>query len=107
MGRYEFIAVYIMASQRNGTIYVGVTSDLLQRGLEHREGRIDGFTKQYGCKLLVWWEQHSDMLTAIAREKHLKRFGRKQKLALIEANNPTWRDLYEDFLLPRHLRQDD
>lgn len=107
MGRYEFIAVYIMASQRNGTIYVGVTSDLLQRGLAHREGRIDGFTKQYGCKLLVWWEQHSDMPTAIAREKELKRFGRKQKLAMIEAPNPTWRDLYEDFLLPLHLRRDD
>jgi putative endonuclease len=107
MGRYEFIAVYIMASQRNGTIYVGVTSDLLQRGLAHREGRIDGFTTRYGCKLLVWWEQHGDMLTAIAREKKLKRFGRKQKLALIEATNPTWRDLYEDFLLPLHLRRDD
>ena len=65
------------------------------------------FTKLYGCKLLVWWEQHGDMLTAIAREKKLKRFRRAQKLALIEANNPTWRDLYEDFLLPLHLRQDD
>jgi len=107
VGRYDFIAVYIMASRRNGTIYVGVTSNLLQRGLEHREGRIGGFTREYGCKLLVWWEQHGDMLTAIAKEKKLKRFGRKQKLALIEANNPTWRDLYEDFLLPPHLRQHD
>lgn len=107
MGRYEFIAVYIVASQRNGTIYIGVTSNLLQRGLEHREGRRDGFSRKYECKLLVWWEQHGDMLTAIAREKQLKRFGRDQKLALIEAENPTWRDLYEDFLLPRHLRPDD
>jgi len=107
MGRYEFIAVYIMASQRNGTIYVGVTSDLLQRGLAHREGQIDGFTKKYGCNLLVWWEQHGDMPTAIARERELKRYGRKQKLALIEAENPTWRDLYEDFLLPLHLRRND
>jgi putative endonuclease len=107
VGRYEFIAVYIMASQPNGTIYVGVTSDLLQRGLDHREGRIAGFTTRYGCKLLVWWEQHGDMPTAIAREKELKRYGRKQKLALIEAQNPTWRDLYEDFLLPRRLRRED
>jgi len=106
MGRCEFIAVYIMASQRNGTIYVGVTSNLLQRGLAHREGRIDGFTKRYGCKLLVWCEELGDMATAIAREKELKRFGRKQKLALIEADNPTWRDLYEDFLLPPHLKRD-
>lgn len=107
MGRYEFIAVYIFASQRNGTVYVGVTSDLLQRGLEHREGRIDGFTRKYGCKLLVWWEQHGDMPSAIAREKQLKRFRRAQKLALIEKDNPQWRDLYEDFLLPPHLRRDD
>lgn len=107
MGRYEFIAVYIMTSQRNGTIYVGVTSNLLQRGLEHREGRVDGFTRRYGCKLLVWWEQHADMQSAIAREKELKRFGRKKKLGLIEARNPTWRDLYEDFLLPPQLRQQD
>ncbi len=107
MGRSAFIAVYIMASQRNGTIYVGVTSDLLQRGLEHREGRVEGFTQKYGCKLLVWWEQHSDMPTAIAREKEMKRYGRKKKLALIKAHNPTWRDLYEDFLLPRHLRREE
>ncbi|MEZ5973026.1 MAG: GIY-YIG nuclease family protein [Hyphomonadaceae bacterium] len=107
MGRYEFIAVYIMASRRNGTIYVGVTSNLLQRGHAHREGRIDGFTKRYGCKHLVWWEQLGDMPTAIAREKELKRFGRKKKLALIEAENPTWRDLYEDFLLPQHLKPND
>ena len=95
MGRYEFIAVYIVASQRNGTIYIGVTSNLLQRGLEHREARRDSFAREHGCKLLVWWEQHGDTLTAIAREKQLKRFGRNKKLALIEANNPTWRDLYE------------
>jgi putative endonuclease len=74
-----------------------------QRGFEHREGRFDGFAKKYGCTLLVWWEQHGDMLTAIAREKQLKRFTRAKKLALIEADNPQWLDLYEDFLLPRHL----
>ena len=82
--RYEFIATYIMASRRNGTLYVGVTSDLLQRGLEHREGRFDGFASKYGCNLLVWWEQHGDMPVAIAREKQLKRFGRAQKLALMD-----------------------
>lgn len=103
--RYDFIATYIMASRRNGTLYTGVTSDLLQRGLEHREGRFDGFAKKYGCRLLVWWEQQGDMLTAIAREKELKRFTRAKKLALIEAKNPQWLDLYEDFLLPRHLRR--
>ena len=98
-------AVYILASRRHGTLYVGVTSDLLQRGLEHREGRFDGFAKKYNCKLLVWWEQHGDMLSAIAREKQLKRFTRAKKLALIEADNPHWLDLYEDLLLPRHLRR--
>ena len=100
MARYDFIAVYIMASQRNGTLYTGVTSDLLQRGLDHREGRFDGFAKKYGCKLLVWWEQYSDMPSAIAREKDIKSLTRAWKLKLIEKKNPQWRDLYEDFLLP-------
>src|SRR5512147_353547 len=106
MARYEFIATYIMASRRNGTLYLGVTSDLLQRGLDHREGRFDGFSKKYGCRTLVWWEQHYEMNAAIAREKQIKAWERKWKLALIEKENPTWRDLYEDFLLPRHLRRD-
>ena len=100
MSRYEFIAVYLMASQRNGTLSLGVTSNLLQRGLEHREGRIAGFSAKYGCKRLVWWEQHGDMLSAIAREKDIKPWRRAWKLALIEKINPQWRDLYEDFLLP-------
>ena len=105
--KYGLIAVYIMANQRNGTLYVGVTSDLLQRGLDHRNGRFDGFAKKYGCALLVWWEQHSEMNEAIAREKQLKRYTRKKKLELVEADNPQWLDLYEDFLLPRHLRRDE
>lgn len=105
--KYDFIAVYIMASRRNGTLYVGVTSDLLQRGLDHREGRFEGFAKRYGCTRLVWWEQHSEMNEAIAREKQLKRFGRAQKLVLIETDNPQWLDLYEDLVLPRHLRRED
>ena len=104
---YDFIAVYIVASRRNGTLYVGVTSNLLQRGHEHRVGRYDGFAKKYGCKKLVWWEQHSDMRSAIEREKQLKRYGRAKKLELIERENPQWLDLYEDLLLPRHLRRDD
>jgi putative endonuclease len=106
MARFDLIAVYIMASKRNGTLYIGVTSDLISRGHDHRQGRFDGFAKKYGCKTLVWWEQHYDINEAIAREKQLKAWERKWKLALIEGNNPTWRDLYEDFLLPRHLRQE-
>jgi len=107
MARYDFIAVYLMASKRNGTLYLGVTSDLMQRGLEHREGRFEGFSRKYGCTLLVWWEQHGDLATAIAREKELKKWRRAWKLALIEKDNPQWRDLYEDLLLPQHLRRYD
>ena len=90
-------AVYIMASRKNGTIYVGVTSDLSRRAYEHREGLIAGFTKRYGCKLLVWYEMYDRMDEAIAREKQIKAGSRKRKLALVEAMNPTWRDLYGDF----------
>jgi putative endonuclease len=107
MARYDLIAVYLMASRRNGTLYLGVTSDLLNRGLEHREGRFPGFARKHGCKLLVWWEQQHDMASAIAREKTLKKWHREYKLNLIERENPQWRDLYEDLLLPRHLRKFD
>ncbi|MFC3174445.1 GIY-YIG nuclease family protein [Novosphingobium bradum] len=89
-------AVYIMANRRNGTIYVGVTSNLRQRAWQHREGALDGFTKEFGCKLLVWFELHATMEHAILREKQLKGGSRKRKLALIEAGNPTWRDLFAD-----------
>jgi putative endonuclease len=88
--------VYIMANKRNGTIYVGVTSDLPGRAWQHREGVADGFTKRYGCKLLVWFERHETMESAIIREKQIKAGNRKAKLALIEAENPTWRDLLAD-----------
>jgi putative endonuclease len=88
--------VYIMASKRNGTIYVGVTSNLVQRAWQHREGLVEGFTKQHGCKLLVWFEVHATMEYAITREKQLKGGSRKRKLALIEEMNPQWRDLYAD-----------
>lgn len=104
MARYDLIAVYIMASQRNGTLYLGVTTDLIRRGYEHRTGAYEGFAKKYGCKTLVWWEQHYDLNEAILRETRIKGWKRKWKLELIEKDNPTWRDLYEDFLLPRELR---
>jgi putative endonuclease len=89
-------AVYIMASQRNGTIYTGVTSNLPQRVWQHREGVVDGFTKERGCKMLIWYEQAETMERAIAREKQIKAGSRKKKLALIEGMNTAWRDLYED-----------
>ena len=82
-----------MASRRNGTLYVGVTSDLSRRGYEHREGLVVGFTKRYGCRLLVWYEYCERMDEAIAREKHLKAGSRADKTALIAAMNPAWRDL--------------
>ncbi len=87
--------VYIMASRRNGTLYVGVTSNIGRRAFEHRTGAIDGFTKRYGCKLLVWMEAHERMDEAIAREKQIKSGSRKDKLALIERDNPQWKDLFE------------
>jgi putative endonuclease len=90
--------VYIVASRRNGTLYVGVSSNLPQRVWQHRTGVVRGFTKRYGCKILVWYELHSTMLDAIAREKQIKGGSRKKKLALIEAINSTWRDLYEDLI---------
>jgi putative endonuclease len=86
--------VYIMASRRNGTLYTGVTSNLPKRIYEHREGLVSGFSKSYGCKLLVWFEVHETMESAIAREKQIKAGSRTKKLALIEAVNPNWKDLY-------------
>ncbi len=90
--------VYLMASDRNGTLYAGVTSDLIKRAFQHREGLVPGFTTKYGCKRLVWFEQHADMEAAILREKQIKAGSRARKLALIESTNPTWRDLYNDIL---------
>ena len=88
-------AVYIMANKRNGTLYTGVTSNLVQRVWQHREGLLPGFTTRYGCKLLVWYERHDDMTSAIEREIQIKAGSRRKKLALIEGSNPDWRDLYE------------
>lgn len=87
-------AVYIMASRRNGTLYTGVAANLVQRVAQHRESVIEGFTRQYGCKPLVYYEVHAEMLEAIAREKQIKAGSRRKKLALIEGMNPHWADLY-------------
>jgi len=89
-------AVYILASQRNGTLYIGVTGDLIQRVWQHRNDLVPGFTQKYNVHLLVYFELRSQMLTAIAREKQLKKWSRARKLALIEHNNPTWRDLWSE-----------
>jgi putative endonuclease len=89
-------AVYIMASQRNGTLYTGVTSNLPQRVWQHKEGVSDSFTKRNGCKTLVWYVVADTMDAAITEEKRIKAGSRKKKLALIDAMNPTWRDLYEE-----------
>jgi putative endonuclease len=90
--------VYIMASQRHGTLYTGVTSDLPRRAFEHREGVMKGFSEKYGCKILVWYEVHESMIEAITREKQIKAGSRAKKLALIEALNPEWKDLYETLI---------
>lgn len=87
--------VYIMASRTNGTLYIGVTSDLPKRAWEHREEIIEGFTKKYGCKMLVWFERHDDIEEAIKREKQMKEWKRAWKLRAIEEKNPDWDDLFE------------
>jgi len=87
--------VYIMASRRNGTLYIGVTSDLPKRVWEHKEGVIDGFTKKYGCKMLVWFEHHGDIEQAIRRERQMKEWRRAWKLRVIEEMNPNWDDLFQ------------
>ena len=87
--------VYLMASQRNGTLYVGVTSDLIRRTYQHRAGLIDGFTRDHGCTLLVWFESYDDLQQARYREVQMKKWKRDWKIALIEQENPQWKDLYD------------
>lgn len=100
--RLEWVAwmklscVYLMASKRNGTLYVGVTSDLVQRVWQHKNDVFDGFTKRYGVHTLVWYETCGSMETAITREKAIKEWKRAWKIRLIEENNPDWHDIYED-----------
>jgi putative endonuclease len=89
-------AVYILASQRKGTLYVGVTSDLVKRIWEHKNELVEGFTKKYQVHRLVYFEQHQTMENAINREKQLKKWNRAWKIELIEKNNPHWRDLWQD-----------
>ena len=86
--------VYIMASGRNGTLYIGVTSELAQRAWQHREGLVPGFTRKYNCKLLVWYEAHDDIQEARLRELQMKKWKRQWKLSEIERMNPNWDDLY-------------
>ena len=86
--------VYIMANRKNGTIYIGVTADLAKRAWEHRNGVIAGFTKKYGCKLLVWFEAHEDLQQARLRELQMKEWKRAWKIKLIEEQNLDWNDLY-------------
>jgi predicted GIY-YIG superfamily endonuclease len=92
---YKLPTVYIMASKRNGTLYTGVTSDLIRRAYDHRTGAIPGFTRRYDCKILVWYDQFDTMLDAIAREKQIKSGSRRRKIDLIESSNPRWQDLYD------------
>ena len=89
--------VYLMASRRNGTLYAGVTSDLLSRIHQHRTGAIPGFTTKYSVRMLVWFEPHECIEAAILREKRIKKWNRAWKLELIETDNPHWRDLAEDY----------
>ena len=88
--------VYIMASTRNGTLYTGVTSDLPRRVSQHKTGLVEGFTKKYGVHMLVYYERHNDMRSAIIREKQIKKWNRAWKLKLIERENPEWRDLSDE-----------
>jgi putative endonuclease len=90
--------VYIMASKKDGVLYVGITNDLLRRVYEHKQGTIDGFTKKYFTKKLVYFETTSDVKSAIAREKCLKRWKREWKIRLIKESNPEWKDLYNDLI---------
>lgn len=94
----ENFYVYILSSQKNGTLYIGVTSNLIQRIYQHKEGQVDGFTKKYGVKTLVYYEIHQTAESAIMREKQIKEWKRNWKLELIEKSNPHWLDLYQEVI---------
>ena len=91
-------AVYILASKRNGTIYIGVTSDLKKRAWEHKNDQVDGFSKKYAVHHLVYYELHENMVSAITREKQMKKWNRAWKLELIEKQNLDWKDLWEEII---------
>ena len=100
--------VYMMTNKRNGTLYIGVTSNLVQRVWQHKNEVADGFTKKYGLHTLIWYELHTTMESAITREKALKFWKRLAKLRIIEQINPNWRDLYNEVIgLDSGLRQND
>ena len=91
-------AVYILASKYNGTLYIGVTSNLIQRIWQHKNDLVEGFTEKYGVHFLVYYELHEQMLAAIEREKQLKKWNRQWKIDLIEKVNPTWKELWEELV---------
>ena len=90
---------YILASRKNGTLYVGVTSDLVGRIWQHKNDLVEGFTRRYGVHCLVWFEAYADMLAAITREKQIKKWNRAWKIEMIERTNPEWRDLWHELIL--------
>ena len=92
----KFYFVYILASQRNGTLYIGITSNLLKRVWEHKNKKVAGFTKKYNIDKLVYFEQTENVISALEREKQLKKWNRSWKIKLIENKNPKWQDLYSD-----------
>jgi putative endonuclease len=90
--------VYILASKRNGTLYTGITSDLIKRTWQHKNGLVEGFSKRYRAKILVYFEAHSDVEEAILREKRIKKWNRQWKINLIEKKNPNWDDIYQTLI---------
>ncbi len=100
MAPYEMKSyyVYILASKRNGTLYIGITNNLIRRIYEHKQGMVKGFTKKYHVDRLVYFEENNDVISAITREKQMKKWKRSWKINLIEKNNPEWKDLYHDLL---------
>ena len=98
MAKMKNYYIYILASRKNGTLYIGVTNDLVRRVSEHKKGEVTGFTQKYHVNELVYFERYSMINDAIRREKQLKKWNRSWKIALIEKENPGWRDLYEGLL---------
>jgi putative endonuclease len=90
--------VYILASRRNGTLYIGVTNDLVRRAYDHKNDAIEGFTKNYGVHMLVYYESYKDVQDALAREKRMKKWKHQWKIDLIESKNPDWKDLYSEII---------
>jgi putative endonuclease len=90
--------VYLLASKRNGTLYIGVTNDLVRRVYEHKNDIVEGFTKKYGIHLLVYYEQYDNVESAIQRERQMKKWNRQWKIRRIERQNPDWRDLYDEIV---------